>query len=222
MKQSLKWTWILCLEIINNVFSLIFGRNCFNRGNADFFTICVVRWYFIQQFGYLKVDVQIQNIFKQFCYTEIHTGNVSLGLPLFRAYIVRNAAKASSVRPCDIRNLGLSGKKLNAMPLIKLGVAHKARYICHGWTAIKYLRIAIFIIWYFSFYLQCIFDMENSQSFGSTNKANTGMDRDANENIIPIHIITLARYLLLWNSVRYVISTANGPPILLREREREN
>lgn len=161
------------------------------------------------------------NIFKQFCHIEIHTGNVSLGLPLFRAYIVRNAAKASSVRPCDIRNLGLSGKKLNAMPLIKLGVAHKARYICHGWTAIKYLRIAIFIIWYFSFYLQCIFDIENSQSFGSTNKANTGMDRDANENIIPIHIITLARYLLLWNSVRYVISTANGPPILLRERGSE-
>lgn len=49
--------------------------------------------------------------------------------------MVRNTCNASSLRPFDIKNLGLSGRKMNAIPLSTLGKAQIARNICHDLSA---------------------------------------------------------------------------------------
>ena len=55
------------------------------------------------------------------------TGKFCLLFPVLRAYTVRNTAKASSLRPTVIRNLGLSGIKINIIPLTKDGMSHTSR-----------------------------------------------------------------------------------------------
>ena len=61
----------------------------------------------------------------------LYTGYDSLFFPVFKAYMVLKVAKASTFLPCDIRYLGLSGKKGSNRPLMRPGKAVIARKTFH-------------------------------------------------------------------------------------------
>lgn len=48
---------------------------------------------------------------------SILTGNSSAGFPVFREYILRKVAIASSFLPRDMWNLGLSGRQRKTIPV---------------------------------------------------------------------------------------------------------
>jgi len=64
------------------------------------------------------------------------TGNESLGFREFRWYMNLKAAMASRLRPLDMRNFGLSGKKKKSTKLRKLGTAVMATKTCQEVTEI--------------------------------------------------------------------------------------
>lgn len=63
-------------------------------------------------------------------------------------------------------------------------------------------------------YLQFILNTWKFHSYGKIRNAKTGNIMEAKENIIPINIIIRGLCSVPWNSVKYDISTANGPHIL--------
>lgn len=140
----------------------------------------------------------------------VPTGYVSLGFPVLSAYIVLNTSMASLFLPRDIRNLGLSPKRLSRIEANRLGVALARRNTLHDGIdsnpSKRYMCIGSGMITQAA--------PENDLCYAAHRHTHWHDRCEPERNIperepnIPVQSRFLARYLLAWHSAMKAISMA--------------